>query len=187
MTDLAPKHERPQYDLYSDFSVEKYQHLIDRFARNPAIRTALQTAKIIADFGSRLGNTAIALANACPYAIEIHTIDYDQPLDKQTATQLSARISLIQHRQTITEFLEEHMRGGLPIDIFTIAAVPDHMLDRHNGYSNLSEIIVPGGVVFEFGDTNLNPEAMESVGFSLAAGERKSEHNWLAYRAWQKS
>ncbi|MBI4035222.1 MAG: class I SAM-dependent methyltransferase [Candidatus Chisholmbacteria bacterium] len=183
MNDLP--HERPEYNVYADFPTRRYGELINEFARNPKIKTALTTARVIADFGSRLGNTAIALANACPHATEIHTVDYDQPLNARAATQLSARTSLTQHRQTITEFLEERMREGLPIDIVTIAAVPDHMLNQHNGYSNLGQIITPGGIVFEFTDTNLNPEAMESLGFSLAAGERE-DNRGLAYRAWQK-
>lgn len=181
MTDLP--HEKPQV-LYSDFAQYKYTEIIQALIDNqPSIQATLTQARTLADFGSRLGNTATALCSFCANATQIHTVDFDTPIDRELKRQiLSQGKRVIEHEQTITEFLQQAANNT--IDIVTIGAVPQHLLDKHQGYQNLHRAVTPNGLVLEFFDTKLDIQAMIKAGFSL-----KYQDDWVgvAYRVWQKT
>lgn len=140
MNDLI--HERPQV-LYSDFAQYRYTEIIDTLIDNqPSIQATLTQARTLADFGSRLGNTAAALCSFCPNATQIHTVDFDTPLDRELKGQiLSQGKQVIEHKQTITEFLQQAANNS--IDIVTTGAVPQHLLDKHRGYQTYIESSPP--------------------------------------------
>jgi hypothetical protein len=160
-----------EYDFVDDVGFVAVEALAEYLKRISI--PELRDSKVMVDLGcGRQCFTSRGLMPLCPNLERIYTVDKNVFPE----VRLPFHIRHFNHLTTMNKFLQT--RKTLKADVIVIGSVPIHNLHKEDGYKNLYSRTQSGGIVIEIGDTNLNQESMEQVGFGLLYDMRTAAKVW---------
>ncbi len=173
---------------FDDLNSKFHSGIVSRRLGKIGVLEDLAVAELVADLGSGRGNSTVFLRKICPRA-NIHTVDASvvNGTINETNKDLIGR-NHKHYRKYLHNYFSDLIEDGKQLDAVLLARVPDHQLEKEEGYSLLSKAISESGIVIETMDTVLNKKVMQESFDVLYEDEVISEEFGVIWciRVWKK-